>query len=166
MREVSLAILDVAQNSIDACAKLIDINVCLTDEIMSFSVTDDGCGMDDSQLASATGRGVSFKGSTGLGLAILSEEVASCGGDLKIISQKGVGTKVSASYPASKAILGELGATFVALVAEEYDVGLSDQACGKLKRYDTRELKSSLGVADLQSLGALRLIREEINQNN
>ncbi len=166
MREVSLAILDVALNSIDALAKLICISVLEKDGLLSFTVTDDGCGMSADKLAIAMQRGVSFKGSTGLGLALLSEETAECCGEFKITSQEGVGTAVFASYAASKAKLGDLGATFVTLVDEGYDVVLKVQRGENIKMYDTRELKSSFGVAKLQSLGALRLIREDINQNN
>lgn len=166
MREVSLAILDVAQNSVDALAKLICISVLEKDGLLSFTVIDDGCGMSADKLEMATKRGLSFKGSAGLGLALLNEETAECGGEMKITSQESVGTTVFASYDMAKAKLGDLGATFVTLVDEGYDVVLKVQRGENIKRYDTRELKSSLGVAKLQSLGALRLIREDINQNN
>lgn len=165
MREVSLAILDAAENSVSANAKLIKIEVSVFEDGISFSVSDDGVGMSEEELKSATQKGVSFKGSTGLGLALIKEDAESLGGSLKIISNKNCGTEVFADYPSKEAVLGDLGATFVALTDDGFDVVLTVKHCGTLKRYDTRELKSSSCTADLQSLGALRLIREEINQN-
>ena len=164
MREISLAILDVAQNSIDALATLIEIDVMQNESGISFEVSDNGSGMSEEQLFRATEQGVSYKGSSGLGLALLKDETSEAGGKLEIFSRIGSGTRVKASYMTKEAILGNLGATFVALVDEGYDVVLNLDVFGIKSNYDTRELKSSAGVADLQSSGALRLIREDINK--
>lgn len=164
MREVSLAILDIAQNSIDAGATLIRINVAQDVDGIEFEVADNGVGMSEEELSRATERGVSFKGGTGLGLALLREETREAGGELKIISEAGSGTTVKAGYRSVDAVIGDLGDTFAALADEGYDTALSLSVFGSESSYDTRELKSSAGVADLQSSGALRLIREDINK--
>lgn len=166
VREVSLAILDIAENSIDAKATLIRIRVTKSDEGISFEVADDGSGMSDKTLRKATAKGFSTKGGAGLGLALLEEETALAGGELKIVSQEGKGTTVFATYKDVGVNIGNLGATFVALVDEGYDTVLETDNCGIKKSYDTRELKSSSSVAELQSGGVLRLIREDINKNN
>lgn len=166
MREISLAILDVALNSVDAGATDVEIAVVWTESGLSFTVTDNGEGMDESTLKKAAERGVSFKGSSGLGLALVKEDAESCGGELKIISQKGNGTTVEASFCGSpKDIpLGNLGATYVALIDDGYEVMLRINAFGTTKEYYSRELKSSFGIAALQASGTLRLIREDINK--
>ena len=164
MREISLAILDVAQNSIDAGATLIEISVAIDKKSIAFEIADNGNGMSEEELKRATERGVSFKGSSGLGLALLKEETSKSGGKLEIISQKGKGTTIKAEYQAKSAILGKLGDTFAVLVDEGYDTVLDISVFGVKSSYDTRELKSSAGVAELQSSGALRLIREDINK--
>lgn len=162
MREISLDILDAAQNSIDAGATVIEISVTVNDNGIAFDMTDNGVGMTENELLSATGKGVSFKQSSGLGLYLLKRDAEESGGALEIESQSGKGTAVSAKF-VKNCVLGDLGATFVTLVGEEYDVILTLDISGNVSRYDTGELKSSAGVADLQSLGALRLIREDIN---
>ena len=45
MKELSLNILDIAQNSITAGAKLTEITIRETEEQMVISVSDNGCGM-------------------------------------------------------------------------------------------------------------------------
>ena len=165
MREISLAILDVVQNSIDAGATIIEVNVGVTDSVIRFEITDNGVGMTETELKKATESGASFKGSTGYGLALLKNEVSQSGGDLIIKSKSGIGTVVNAKYNRNnQCLIGDLGSTFVALVDEGFDVVLTIDLYGELKCYDTRELKSSAGVAELQSSGALRLIREDINK--
>lgn len=165
MREVSLAICDIAQNSIDAGAKHLRIAVAVDKSAISFEVNDDGRGMDSETLAEIARRGVSFKGSHGLGLATLKEETKTLGGNFEIKSQKGVGTKVCASFSRqSGAKLGDMGATAVTLIDENYDCVLILSVCGKEKCIDLGELRSASSVAELQSRGVLRLIREDINK--
>ena len=162
MREISLDILDAAQNSIDAGATVIKINVSVNGNGIAFKISDDGVGMSEKELLSATEKGVSFKQSSGLGLYLVKRDAEESGGTLEIMSQVGKGTVVSAVFKGNREI-GNLGATFVALVGEEYDVILTLDISGNVSRYDTGELKSSAGVAYLQSSGVLRLIREDIN---
>ncbi|MCM1305832.1 MAG: ATP-binding protein [Bacteroides sp.] len=164
MREISLAILDVAQNSIDAGATLVEITVTIDENLIGFAVADNGKGMSEVELSNAVERGVSFKGGSGLGLALLKEETCEAGGKLKISSEAGAGATVKAEYKAKSAVIGKLGDTFATLVDEGYDTVLNLSVLGKRYSYDTRELKSSAGVARLQSSGALRLIREDINK--
>ena len=54
MKELSLNILDIAQNSITAGAKLTEITIQETEEQMIISVSDNGCGMSKELLASVT----------------------------------------------------------------------------------------------------------------
>lgn len=166
MREVSLALLDVVGNSIDAGATLIEIDITVSSEHTAFEVKDNGVGMDEGTLAAAMLKGVSFKGSSGLGLALLKEEAESTGGNVKIISKSGKGTTVSASfYGLQTASSGDLGATYVTLIDDSYDVVMNVDLFGNKTGYDSREIKSSSDTAYLQSSGTLRLIREDINKN-
>ncbi|MBD5092563.1 MAG: ATP-binding protein [Clostridiales bacterium] len=161
MREVSLAISDVAQNSIDAGARHLRIAVEVDEERVSFEVSDDGQGMDKEVLTAALEDGRSFKGSTGIGLTLVRADAK----QFEISSEKGIGTTVRASYLRKDgAQLGDIGATMLTLVGEGFDTVLELSIYGRTKRIDTGELKSSLSVAELQSRGVLRLARENINK--
>ena len=46
MKELSLNILDIAQNSVKARAKNILIKIDETEETLTLTIADDGCGMD------------------------------------------------------------------------------------------------------------------------
>ncbi len=165
MREISLAVLDIAQNSIDANAGLIKIDLSVNDDFIEIKVSDDGEGMSDTQIERVTELGISYKGSSGLGLALLKDEILQCDGVLNIKSEVGFGTDVEARYNRiAQAVIGDLGSTFVTLVDESFDTVLTLNIRGLVAEYDTRKIKSSACVADLQSSGALRLIREDINK--
>ncbi len=165
MREISLCILDIAENSIDAGASLIEIDVLVNGFGISFSVRDDGKGIEKSLIGECLRRGVSFKGSTGLGLALLKEEAEASGGSFELASEEGLNTTVFASFKgAGIEELGNLGATYAVLVDEDFDVTLTLSVFGKTKKFCSKELKANSSVCKLQASGALRSEREEINK--
>ncbi len=166
MREVSLAVLDIAMNAVDAGAKHVEINVEFDANGLEFEVKDDGAGMDWATLVAAVQKGISFKGGAGLGLALLKEETESTGGKIEIDSRLQVGTSVKATYCGSpeQVVIGNLGETFTALADTDYDLSLRICAFGTRKLYDTSGLKSSSDTATTMPFGTLRSIREDINK--
>jgi hypothetical protein len=104
MEDLSLHILDIAENSAKAGAKriLIAVNENEVRDRLTFRVTDDGRGMSPEEKARAldpfftTGRK-----RTGLGLPLLAQTAELCGGRLTIASAPGAGTRVSAILPFS-----------------------------------------------------------------
>jgi len=165
MREISLSILDIAENSIDAGASLIEIGVVIDGFGTSFSVRDDGKGIEKSLIDECVKRGISFKGSTGFGLALLKEEAEASGGNFEIASEEGLTTTVFASFKgAGIEKLGNLGATYAVLIDENYDVTLTLSVFGKTEKFCSKELKTNRSICELQRSGALRSEREEINK--
>ena len=55
MKELSLNILDIAQNSVKARAKNILIKLTETDETLTLLIEDDGCGMSREMVENADG---------------------------------------------------------------------------------------------------------------
>ena len=54
MKELSLNILDIAENSVRAGALLIEISVIETEDTLKLTVKDDGCGMTEEILRNVT----------------------------------------------------------------------------------------------------------------
>lgn len=132
MKDLSLHVLDIAENAIRAKANKIKIGI-IEDEAadrLSLTVEDNGLGMDEETAKKAldpfftTKEGKKF----GLGLALLQQAAEQAGGNLKIDSQKGVGTKVVAefriSHPDAKP-LGDILQTLAALIASNPEVRFS-----------------------------------------
>ena len=52
MKEISLNILDIAENSVKAKASITEILIDETSEILTLTIKDDGCGMDEETVKS------------------------------------------------------------------------------------------------------------------
>jgi len=124
MQDLSLHILDIAENAIRAKAGKISIEI-LEDaaaDQLSVIVEDDGLGMDAETLKKARDPFFTTKDGKrfGLGLALLHQAAEAAGGVLKIDSQEGKGARITAafklSHPDTKP-LGNILGTIAVLVA-------------------------------------------------
>ena len=124
MQDLSLHILDIAENGIRAGGSKIVIDI-LEDESQDkfvICIEDDGKGMDEETQKKALNPFFSTKGGkkVGLGLPLLAQAVQQTDGELKVDSNEGKGTKVTAvfqlSHPDMKP-LGDILETMMVLVA-------------------------------------------------
>ncbi|WP_371368529.1 hypothetical protein SRRS_20730 [Sporomusa rhizae] len=102
MREISLHILDLVQNSIEAGATSVKLDIIedMTKDIMVIRVSDNGRGMDEKMrqlvidpfITTRTTRRI------GLGLPLMDMSTKRCGGYLNLTSTPGKGTVVEAKY--------------------------------------------------------------------
>ena len=124
MEELSLHILDIAENSIDSGAKKVEIIIeeNSASNRMSIEIRDDGRGMDEATLARVfdpffTTRKVR---KIGLGLPLLKQAAEVAGGELKVESQLGWGTIIRAAFQLDhidRQPLGDIVQTLRLLVA-------------------------------------------------
>lgn len=102
MKEISLNLLDILENSIKADSKNIELLIIDDDkkDEIYIEINDDGIGMEeelkekvfDPFYTSSTNKKV------GLGLPLFRYEAESCGGYVKIDSKKGEGTSVKIKF--------------------------------------------------------------------
>jgi signal transduction histidine kinase len=124
MEDLSLHILDIAENAVRAGGKKIMIELLedQSNDRVTLSIEDDGQGMDEETIDKVLDPFFTTKNGkdVGLGLALLSQAAQQAGGELKINSEKGRGTKVTAvfqlSHPDMKPI-GDILETMAALVS-------------------------------------------------
>lgn len=113
MRELSLNVMDIAQNSISAGASLITIAVeeDLSEDTLSISISDNGRGMTPEQVANVTDPFFTTRTtrSVGLGVPLFKMEAEMTGGSFEIRSTKGVGTTTSAVFKPSSVDMIPLG---------------------------------------------------------
>lgn len=123
MREIALHLLDIAENSIAAGARNIEITVeedLQNDRLMSV-VQDDGCGMDEQLIARVTDPFVTSRTTrkVGLGIPLFKAAAEACNGGLDIISVPGQGTCLKVALQRShidRMPLGDIAATMLTLV--------------------------------------------------
>jgi hypothetical protein len=101
MEDLSLHILDIAENAIAAGATRISVMIVEDErrDLLRIEISDNGRGMSRRTLRRARDPFFSSQGKrTGLGLALLEQTAAQCGGGLIIRSARGKGTKVTAGF--------------------------------------------------------------------
>lgn len=172
MEELSLHILDIARNSIEAGADRIEITISesMQDDFFCFKVKDNGPGIDKELLPGLTNPFFTTKQKrkkVGLGLALLQEAAERCEGRLIISASPGMGTEVKAIFRRShidRAPLGDLPGTITVLLMEQ---GLSDLAYthdmdGKSFSFSLSDLKARLGSIPPGRTDVLGLVRAHL----
>ena len=102
MEDLSLHILDIVENAIAARAKRIEILVVEEprEDRLTIEIRDDGIGMDEEVSQKAVDPFFTTRSSrrVGLGLSFMAQAAQEAGGSLRIESELGKGTKVTASF--------------------------------------------------------------------
>jgi len=155
MRELSLHILDIARNSIEAGAGEITINIMENsqDDIFSFFVLDDGPGIDRDLLPVITDPFFTTKEKkkkVGLGLSLLKAATERCDGSFEIKTSPGKGTTVSARFRRShidRAPLGDIPGTITVLLTdpELIDLTYGHEVDGRRFSFSLKSLRDSFG---------------------
>ena len=154
MQEISLNILDIAENSIRAEASLIEITVkeLPKEDVLSFIVKDNGCGMDEEMVKKVMDPFVTTRTTrkVGLGISLLKSHAEQTGGSVKIESEVGVGTILTAEFTYShidRQPLGDIGAVMVSLISMNPDIDFIYTHIYNKEEFtlDTRELRAVLG---------------------
>ena len=158
MRELSLNVMDIAQNSISAGASLITIEVVedLTQDCLSIAVKDNGRGMTPEQVQNVTDPFFTTRTtrSVGLGVPLFKMEAEMTGGHFTIDSVVGQGTELKAVFhPSSVDMipLGDINGTILLLVTGNTDRDFlfarryKDHNAQREFALDTKELRQVLG---------------------
>lgn len=100
MEDISLHILDIAENSLNAGAKNINIRLFSKKQLLILEIKDDGTGMNEEQIQKARNPFFTTKAGKkfGLGLSLLSQAAEETGGNLKIEKNNENGIRLTASF--------------------------------------------------------------------
>lgn len=181
MKELSLNILDIAQNSVSARADLIQILISENSNEMNITIIDNGCGMDAEMLKNVTSPFSTTRKtrSVGLGLPLFKMQAEQTGGWMKIdsVSEKVSsehGTTVEAFFYKTSidfTPLGNIIDTICALIMSSdqppnnYELLFRHQLADSCVAVDTRELKQILGdEIPLSSPEVITWIREYLTE--
>jgi hypothetical protein len=167
MRELSLNILDITQNSITAGASLIEIEVFEDTRLKTLAVNiiDNGRGMSEEQLMSV--RDPFFTTRTtrkvGMGIPLFKLAAEQTGGRFSINSALGKGTVVNALFKTDSVDftpLGDVSASVLTLIQGHPDTDFlfRHQTDDGTVELDTRELREVLEDVPLNSYDVLEWI--------
>ena len=113
MEDMSLHVLDVAENALTAGAQCIEIRIFekQREDLLRIKIEDNGNGMDEGAISRALDPFYTTKGSkrVGLGLPLLAQAAREAGGAIEIHSEPGKGTLICATFQLSHLDLKPLG---------------------------------------------------------
>lgn len=174
MIELSLHLLDIAQNSIVAGAKTMGITIVENAEtdVLSIKITDDGKGMTPEVLASVMDPYTTSRTTrkVGLGLPLLNDACISTGGKLTIESELGKGTQVEATLGLNhidRQPLGDIAGVVVMLITSNPLIRFvyNHTKNGNEYQLDTLEVNEVLDGMPINSPQVARMLKEMITSN-
>ena len=172
--EISLNVLDIAQNSIRAEADLIEIGVLVDRkaDTLTVIINDNGCGMTKEQIAHVEDPFFTTRSTRkiGLGVPFFKMSAIITGGSFEITSEVKVGTKVKAVFVLShidRMPLGDINSTIHTLVTYNTNIDFvyTYEFDGESFVLDTRQMKEILGGVPLDSPEVSAYIKEYLDEN-
>ena len=161
-------IADTAQNSIEAGARNVSLEIVEDGVTIAVRIKDDGKGMDEATQARAfnpfyTEPGKHDKRKVGLGLPILKQICESTDGAVSLKSEKGVGTELSYSFSARHIDLPPMGDLVEAVLMlfnypGDFDLTFTHKKGAEEYTISRSELADAVG--GLESVDGLSLARE------
>ena len=177
MKELSLNILDIAENSVKAKASLTSIILNEDNEMLTISIIDDGIGMSEDTVRSVTDPFYTTRTtrSVGLGIPLFKLAAEQTGGELIITSRQCTpenwehGTTLKATFYKNHldfTPLGDVISTVVTLIQghPNTDFLFEHNKNGGQVRLDTRELRAVLEDVPLDSYEVIVWIKESLEE--
>ena len=177
MKELSLNILDVAENSVKAGASLTQILLTEHQSVLTLQIVDDGCGMSEEAIRSVTDPFYTTRQTrkVGMGIPLLKLACEQAGGEFAIesvsedVDPVGHGTHVRATFCTDNidfTPLGDVRGTMLTLIQGHPDTDFlflheTDEGVVKL---DTRELREVLEDVPLNSYDVMEWVGEYLRE--
>jgi hypothetical protein len=164
VRELSQHLLDLLENSIQAGARHVALEIIesTAQNRLSFSISDDGRGMDAETVRQVTDPFFTTRTTrhVGLGIPLLQAAARRCQGDLTITSTPGCGTVVEAWFERDnidRAPLGDIESTLMSAILlnqagggpQSFDLTFRHVVDGREFAFDTAEMRAMLGDVPL-----------------
>ena len=173
MRELSLNVMDVAQNSVRAEATVVRITVTESDkdDRLTIEIADNGCGMTQEQVQQVIDPFFTTRTTrkVGLGVPLFKLSAEQTGGSFDITSEVGRGTQTRARYVKSHVDmtpLGDINSTVSILIRcnPEIDFVFTHSTDKGAFTLDTRELREVLEGVSLDTPDVVEWIEQFLEE--
>jgi len=174
MNNISMHILDIAQNSIRAEATKIEIFINENEEknLFTLSIKDNGFGMDEDFLAIVADPYTTTRTTrkVGMGVPLLKHSAEQSGGYIKVYSERLVGTTIQAVFQSNhidRPPLGDIAGTIILIAAAnpEIEIKYIHQKNNKKYEFNTIEIKEILGDIRINNPKIRNMLKELIQEN-
>ncbi len=174
MKDISLHILDIAQNSVSAQAKniVIDIHEDSGKDKLSILIQDDGRGMAPEIVQRVTDPFYTTRTTrkVGMGLSLFKQNAQQTGGDLTVESEPGKGTIIKTHFVLShldRPPLGDMPGVMMILVGGTTGIEwyYKHRVDDKEYVFDTREVKEALDGMEISEPSVMKYLKDMIREN-
>ena len=174
MREISLHIMDIVENSVAAGAKRVQISVVedTKKNQLRIAIKDNGRGIPEHRLDQVLDPFYTTRTTrrVGLGLSLFREAARRCDGEFALHSKVGEGTEVSASFRLDHldlAPLGDMASSMTSLIMgnPEVDFVYTHERNGRAFQIDTREVRKELEEVPITHPEVIKTIGESIRES-
>lgn len=171
IEDLAMHLADLVENSLRAGANEIRVSLRRCGGDLVLEVADDGQGMGPAEAPQACDPFFTTKpgAKVGLGLPLLLQTAEEVGGECRVDSEPGRGTRVWARLPCDhpdRPPLGDLVATLIPLVATspgvEFEVELGDDR--ETWRLSTREIREHIGDVPLAHPEVLSFLEDSLRE--
>ncbi len=172
MEDLSLHILDVAENSITAEAGRIEVKVVEDTKanLLTVEINDNGKGMSQELLDNACDPFYTTRTTrkVGLGIPLLAQSARESNGDISVQSTPGEGTSIKASFQydhIDRRPLGNIGETMVILIMSNPDIDFlfEHRKNDDVYTLDTSEMKEELEGIPINNPEVIKYIKNDIS---
>jgi anti-sigma regulatory factor (Ser/Thr protein kinase) len=175
MEELSLNVLDIAQNSVRAERTFIEIEIVAygnENKMLSITIKDNGKGMDKQKLENVTNPFFTSRTTrkVGLGVPFFKQARIAAGGSFNIESTPGKGTVVTATFDTSNidcAPLGDMADTVGILISMNPDIDFvySVKSEDRIFALNTLDIKKIMDGVPLSEPRVAEWIKDYIREN-
>lgn len=173
MKELSLHILDIVQNSIQAKASRIEICIHENNSTnkLEITISDNGEGMSEGTIRQVLNPFYTTKNKkTGLGIPLLKQHTEMTGGSLTIKSKERKGTTVSAIFTKDhmdRQPIGNIAGTLTGLIRSNPSIHFRYLHQVDIKKFelDTDELLNELDGLKINSTEVIQFLEQMITEN-
>lgn len=170
MQDLSLHILDIAENSITAGADRIKIKIVedLNANLFVLEISDNGRGMDKEMLEHACDPFYTTRTTrkVGLGIPLLAQSAKECNGNLSIKTDNGITITATFQHDhIDRKPLGDLGETMMVLIVSNPDIDFILEHKKNNDSYflDTAYIKKELDGVPITTPEVIKIIKDDIN---
>lgn len=174
MQDFSLHILDIAENSIGAGAKLIEIKIVedIKKDVLTIEIKDDGKGMSEEMVSKVLDPFVTTRTTrrVGLGLSLFAQAARACNGEVHIESELDKGTQLMGTFQLSHIDLkpwGSMVDTLITLVVgnPEIDFFYCHKKDGFEYTLNTTMVKKELEGVPISNPVVVDALRSNLKEN-
>ena len=174
MQDLSLHILDIVENSINAGATQVVLRVVedRTEDVLTIEISDNGKGMSKEMVDKVMDPFVTTRTTrkVGLGLSLFAQAARDCNGEAKIESEPSKGTRLRGTFQLSHIDLkpwGSMVSTLITLIVGNPDIDFFYHHQKGAFEYtlDTKVIKKELGGVPISNPEVIKLLRSDLKDN-